>query len=135
MTVVSVAGPPCRAAQPRIGFPYVLPLSATPPPDWVQHFEAQDWASIDTRLRPPYHPRLEGDRVWLPGIADLTELTQVLDAVVARIEEVDRAYEELVTAHEKRESEGIRKAAERRAQEDAAFEEWASSRPRRPTEP
>jgi hypothetical protein len=135
MTVVTIAGPPFRASTPRVGFPYMLPLTKTPPPEWAQEFEGQDWASVDPRLRPPHHPRLEADHVWLPSVADPGDLRDLLDAVTAQIEEVDRTYEDWVKAHDARAAAAAREAAERRAREDAALQDWASSRPRRPTDP
>jgi hypothetical protein len=129
MSLITVAGPPRRAEQARIGFPFLMPLNTTPPADWAASFEAQDWTTVDMRLRPPYHPRLEGDLVWLPGI-EIEELVPIVDAIVERIEAIDADYVARLEAHERAQAESVEQHAERVAREQEILDQWWGSRPK-----
>jgi hypothetical protein len=78
---------------------------------------------LDRRLRPPYHPRLDGDRIWLPGL-EPDALTPILDVVADQIEQISSAViEDEQTAVSRQADE----AEARRHKDNAAattFEEW-----------
>lgn len=110
-----------------MGFPYVVPLSQVPPPEWAKLFEARNWAQADGRLRPPHHPRLEGDLLWLPGVP-LDDLLVVLDLVADEVQEIDRVYAERRAQGYEREMKRLDVSEQRKAQENAAFAEWWRAR-------
>lgn len=120
---IEISGPPIRAEQARVGFPWILPLTSPPSLLWSTRFSEVDWASLDSRLRPPYHPRLDGDRIWLPGLAP-DALKPILDLVADQIEQISAAVIEEEQTAVSREAE----TAEARRQKDnaaaATFDEW-----------
>ncbi|HEV3322799.1 MAG TPA: hypothetical protein VG147_11515 [Solirubrobacteraceae bacterium] len=120
---IKISGPPKKAEQARVGFPWILPLTSPPSPLWSTRFDEVDWASLDRRLRPPYHPRLDGDRIWLPGL-EPDALTPILDVVADQIEQISSAViEDEQTAVSRQADE----AEARRHKDNAAattFEEW-----------
>jgi hypothetical protein len=120
---IQISGPPSRAEQARVGFPWILPLTSPPSPLWSARFSEIDWASLNPRLRPPYHPRLDGDRIWLPGL-EPEALKPILDLVADQVEQISAAVIEDEQTAVSREAE----AADARQQKDNAaattFEEW-----------
>lgn len=120
---IEVSGPPRRAERARVGFPWILPLSAPPSPLWARRFEEVEWTSLDPRLRPPYHPRLDGDRIWLPGL-EPDALRPILDVVVDAVDRTSSAVleeEQAAVSREASEAEGRRQRDENAA---AVFDEW-----------
>lgn len=127
MTRIMVAGPPRRAQQARIGFGYVLPLSAVPPDRWAEIFETVEWPTVNPSLRPPYNPRLDGNLIWLPS--RVSEDLQILNDVVDIIDAVTAAHDAAQSEREAEERETAQVRAQRLAEESERLESWWRTRP------
>ncbi|TMK99138.1 MAG: hypothetical protein E6G34_06480 [Actinobacteria bacterium] len=124
---IEIAGPPERAKQARVGFPWVLPLTSPPSAVWSTRFEEVDWRSLAPQLRPPYHPRLDGDRVWLPGL-EPDALRPILDIVADQVEQISSAVVEEEQTAVSREAETDEARRRRDEASSAAFDEWWKER-------
>lgn len=120
---ISVTGPPRQAEEPRVGFRWILPLSSPPSTLWATRFGETDWVARASVLRPPYNPRLDGDRVWLPAL-EPDALRPVLDIVADEIERISAEVlaEEQNAISRQSERDEARHREEREA--TASFEEW-----------
>jgi len=78
-------------------------------------------------LRPPYHPRLDGDRVWLPGL-EPDALRPILDIVADQVEQISSAVVEEEQTAVSREAETDEARRRRDEASSAAFDEWWKER-------
>jgi hypothetical protein len=100
-----------------------MPLTAAPSRAWAERFDAVDWAALTPNLRPPYHPRLDGAQIWLPGVRGET-LQDVLDVVATQVDEVGQqvAAEEQTAVSNARRAE--QDAKQRFAEDSETISEW-----------
>jgi hypothetical protein len=120
---VNIAGPPTKAEQPRVGFPWTMPLTSAPSRAWIDRFNAVEWGSLTPDLQSPYNPRLDGSQVWLPGLRG-EALQRVLDVVAAQVEEIGRqvAEEEQTAVSSAQRTD--QEAAKRFAEDSELISEW-----------
>ena len=112
-----------KAEQPRVGFPWVMPLTSPPSRAWAERFNAIDWGELTPDLRSPYHPRLDGSQIWLPGRRG-DALQRVLDVVASQVEEIGRQVDEEEQVAVSSAQRSDQESAKRFAEDSAVISDW-----------